>query len=309
VVAAATSGTLGAAFAIADDDALEWSVAPAGDSGPDGRISLRHVLDPGAHAADAIAVTNMSEVAATFGVAAGEGLVGDDGVFDIGGADPQGPGEWVQVEGLTDGQVRLEPGEMRVLPVKIAVPERATPGDHPVGIAVGVSRGDGVSVTHRVGVRVHLRVAGDVLPDLDLTVTDVRFVPSWWPFAPGRLSVEYVVRNRGNVRLGAGLTVNTVGPAGLGRAQVALDPVEELLPGEEAARTATIGAAPVLRLHADVTMTPRALGEDEIVPPPPTTRAAEVAAPSWTGIALVTAALATLAALLVARHRRRNREE
>ena len=52
-----------------------------------------------------------------------------------------------------------------MLPISVAVPDDAVPGDHPAGIVVALSKeGDGVTVTHRVGVRLHLQVTGEITP-------------------------------------------------------------------------------------------------------------------------------------------------
>jgi hypothetical protein len=292
----------------ADAAAIEWSVAPADSGGPDGRISLRHTLAPGEEADDAIAVTNLAEATTVFAVRTGAGIVGDDGVFDIGDPDPAGAGAWLTVGGLDDaGELALAPGETRVLPVRVSVPARATPGDHPAGIAVGVTQGDGVELTHRIGIRAHLRVSGDIEPALRATVTSARFSPSWWPFAPGRLTVEYELENTGNVRLGATLTATAEGPGGLGRSESPLDPLEELLPGERVDRVATLRAPTLFRLNGTLTMQPVTVGEDDVTPPAATTLVVRLTAVPWTGIALLLA-LAALAVWGTRRRRRLRRE-
>ncbi|GAA1816749.1 hypothetical protein [Nesterenkonia flava] len=61
----------------------------------------------------------------------------------------------------------------------------------------------GVGMESRVGVRVHLRVAGDLVPTLAVTGLETRYEGSWNPFTPGTLYVDYRVENTGNVRLGS----------------------------------------------------------------------------------------------------------
>src|SRR5690606_31890268 len=166
--------------ATAPDSTVEWSVAPADAAGEDGRIPLRHVVDPGATIADNIAITNHGSAASTFTVQAGDGVVGANGAFDIAEGTAEGSGAWIRIDGLDAGALTLAAGETRVLPVTVAVPANATPGDHPAGIVVGVSKGeDGVTVTHRIGVRVHLQVAGELAASLAVTDTHATFAPSW----------------------------------------------------------------------------------------------------------------------------------
>jgi hypothetical protein len=284
-------------------EVLEWSAAPADADGPDGRVSLRRQLDAGAQVTDHIAVVNHSPTAAVFDVVTGAGVVGADGVFDIAPAGGGDAGGWVSVAGLADGQLRLDPGEQRVVPVAITVPADASPGDHPAGIAVGVSQGAGVTLTHRIGVRLHLRVAGDVEPALTATLTAVRYTPSWLPFGPGRLTVDYEVANPGDVRLGAKLAVTAAGPFGWGQTTVAADPVAELLPGESVARTAELAAPSLFWLRATLTATPTVVGADQVSPPPTTAATTALAAIPWSGLA-VTGVIAAAVAWSLWRRRR-----
>ncbi|QEE60237.1 hypothetical protein FVA74_00660 [Salinibacterium sp. dk2585] len=285
--------------AAAPAPAAEWSVTPAGD---DDRVSLRHTVDPGASVSDAIVVTNLGSSDARFAVTVGDGVVGPDGAFDIRSDEPSGGGSWLSVGGLEEGGVALAAGEARELPVRIDVPADATPGDHPAGIVVGVSARDGDStVTTRIGVRVHLRVAGEVQPQLAVRDVTVGFAPSWIPFAPGRLSVEYTLANEGNVRLGGAAEVWAAGPFGLAAAQ-ATEQAGELLPGEEVRRTVQADAAPLALLFGGLEVTPLVVGADELAPPASVIHEYWSPAVSWTGLALLVL-LGGVAVLLVRRRR------
>lgn len=284
----------------ADAAAAQWSVVPADAAGPDGRISLRHSIDPGASVTDAIAVSNLGSEPATFVVAAGDGIVGADGAFDIAAGDPQDSGTWITVEGLQDGSVSMAPGETRILPVRIDVPAGVTPGDHPAGIVVGVSRDDdGVTVTNRVGVRAHLQVTGEITPALAIDGVRASFEPSWIPFAPGTLRIETTVVNSGNVRLGA---FAGVAGTGIASASLAGEPAE-LLPGDSATVVAETSAWPVLALSGAVEVRAVALGDDTVQVPEPTAREFMTAAPSWTGLALLVLVVGAVVSLIVARPR------
>lgn len=288
--------------------AAEWSVVPADADGPDGRISLRHVIEPGETARDAIAVTNQGTEASRFSVAAGDGITGSGGAFDVSLDESSGSGTWISVGGLDDGALTLDAGQTRVLPVELSVPADATPGDHPAGIVVGISTDvDGVTVTHRVGVRVHLRVAGDIAAALDVTEMGTSFTPSWVPFAPGTLRVDFEVANTGNVRLGSTANVEAAGLAGALPAGNRYE-IAEILPGDVARGSAEMTVWPLLALFGDVTITATSVGEDSIDEPPATAQSFTVAAVSWTGVAGLLL-VGGLVVLLIARRRRRARRE
>lgn len=282
---------------------ITWSVAPATGEAADGRISLRHTVDPGGSVEDAIAVTNTSEVAAEFAVATGAGIVGDGGAFDLAPGEPTGAGQWITVQGVKDGSLTLKPGETRVLPVRIAVPAEATPGDHPAGIVVGVSQGEQVTVTHRVGVRIHLRVAGELQPALELSEVASSYEPAWAPFLPGTLSVSYRVTNTGNVRLGATPGLAVSGPLDLFGVDAAGQPVAELLPGDVATGTVTTQAHPLFVLFGHLTVNPTRVGADELDLPAATGTGFSQTAVSWTGLAAV--GLVALLVVVALRQRRR----
>lgn len=307
--------TIAAAPALAVDDSpaappstdgiVHWSVAPADGDGPDGRVSLRHVLDPGETVDDAIAVTNLGDQPAEFAVTAGDGIVGTDGAFDIEVEEASGSGTWITVDGLDQGGLVLESGETRVLPITVGVPDDALPGDHPAGVVVGMSaQDDGMTVTHRIGVRLHLQVTGELAPALELREVASSFTPSWIPFAPGTLRVDYEVENAGNVRLGATTLVDASGPFELtstrGTARV-----DELLPGDVATGVVETRAWPLFALSGDTSLAALTVGEDQVPLPATTVDAFTVVAISWTGLAVLMVLL-VVAVVAVRRRRRRH---
>lgn len=282
---------------------ITWSVAPANDSGPDGRISLRHEIAPGASATDAIAVTNQSGVAATFTVIAGDGVVGADGAFDIAKGEPTDSGAWISFSGLDGGSLALEPGQTTVLPVAITVPSDALPGDHPAGVVVALSQqNDGTTVTSRIGVRLHLQVEGEIVPKLTVKDTRVQFEPSLIPFAPGTTYVETDIANEGNVRLGAAAAVTSGGPFGWGEAASGSD-VVELLPGDTKTIRTAVSNFPLVMAAGDVSVKAVALGDDQIALPSVDGDEFSALAISWTGLALVVVVAGVVTLIIVRRTR------
>ncbi|ACU35789.1 hypothetical protein [Actinosynnema mirum] len=277
---------------------MRWSAGPT-----DGRVSLRHVAEPGSAVRDSITVRNLGQEPADFVVSAGDGVLGQNGAFDIAPGTPSDSGAWITVGGLDAGKLTLGAGEHRDLPVSVAVPADATPGDHPAGIVVGVSATeDGVRVQRRIGVRVHLQVTGELTPALEVRGVTTDFTPSWVPFADGTLKVTYEVVNTGNVRLGAAATAEAAGPFGL-LARRGGDAADELLPGNTTTRTLEIPAPSLFWASGDLTVTGVAVGEDELTAPTPIIRGYSVLAVSWTGVGLLVLVAGGAALFLVRRKR------
>lgn len=281
-VLAALVGGLGAgsaAAATSDEGApaaggtVTWTVQPATADGPDGRISLRHVLDPGASVTEHVTVTNFSDRAATFAVYAGDGVVSDSGHFDLppGDGAPRDGGAWVALGDVAgadrvDGRtlhLTLDPGAAATVPVTVAVPADATPGDHPAGVVAELVSGDAVRLAARVGTRLHLRVTGDVEASLAPQDVTTRWEPSWNPFAPGTVHVRYRVANTGDVRLAAHAATTLAGPFGLGEATHATD-VREVLPGQSALVEAELRVWPLGRVAGQVDARPWVVGDDVV---------------------------------------------
>lgn len=284
---------------------VEWSVVPASADGADGRISLRHAADPGATIADAIEVQNTGDAPSTFEVRAGDGVVGAKGAFDIASGDAEDAGSWVQIAGLDDGTLTLAAGESRVLPVTIAVPADAVPGDHPAGIVVGLRQSaDGVTVTHRVGVRLHLQVTGELTPALEIVATEASFEPSLIPFVPGTARVTYTLENAGNVRFGAASLAELAGPFGASAASSPAD-LAELLPGDSVTQTVEVEVLPLVWLTGALEVTPTTIGEDAVPLPAAAAVDLSAAAVSWTTLALVILIVGGVVLVVVIRRRRR----
>ena len=232
-----------------------WTLTPGG--GQDGdqasnRPDLTYQVAPGATVEDTVIVYNLGNVPLLFRIYATDAFNNDDGQFDlIPGADvPVDAGAWVAVAQET---LTLEPGKQATIPVTITVPIDATPGDH-VGaiVAANVVQADNgagqiISVERRTGTRLYLQVEGPLDPELAVVGLDTDYHHSANPLG-GTADISFTVENRGNVRLGGTPVVEFSGPLGLFEQKVTLDPIPELLPGEQVALTATIEDAPALFL-------------------------------------------------------------
>ncbi len=250
---------------------VTWGVVPATAEGADGRVSIRAEVEPGEEHRDFVEVTNFSERPVTFALTASDGVVVETGEFDLlpESAEPVGSGAWISV----DDELALEAGSSAVAPFTVRVPDDALPGDHPGGIAVSVrtagedDQGNGIALDARVGVRLHLRVAGELAPAVEIADLTAAYRPSWNPFRPGTVEVSWTVANTGNVRLGSAQEVTVTGPFGIGTGATGERAAEqrEVLPGQRSREESlTTEAWPLGRLTAEVVGEQGAVGEDVV---------------------------------------------
>ena len=245
-------------------------------------------------------------------------MLSAEGNFDLlpPGEPARAGGSWISIGQVLGGRDRtgggilvdLEPSASVTVPVSITVPSDATPGDQPAGIVAEVARTDGATVqlATRVGVRVHLRVAGDVVASVAPEQVSTTWTPSWNPFAPGTVTVEYQLENAGNVRLGADSEIAVAGPFGLAPAR-ADDAVREILPGQDASARIEMSVWPLLLGWGEVSVTPLTVGEDDVTAPAPVRTSFMVWTVPWSQLALAAAAVGVFFLVHAARRRSRAR--
>lgn len=228
----AAAATPGSAPTPAPGSQVSWSVRPSSPDGPDGRRVIDASLAPGGSVQEHVLVENLSDHAVTFDITANDGYLTASGKFDMRPRAhvPVEAGAWVQaVDSLS-----LDAGDSAVVPILLVVPADATPGDYSAGVAASlVSSTDGlVSTEHRIGVRVNVRVAGELAPALTLGDLEAHYVQSWNPFAPGSVAISSTVANSGNVRLRSELSADVAPWAGSTRTVASGAP--DLSPGSQA---------------------------------------------------------------------------
>ena len=254
--------------------ATTWSVAPAGAKGPDGRPALVYKLDPGAKLTDHVAVTNHSRRPLTLRLYAGDAFTTAGGGFDLlaAGSKPVDAGAWVTP---ARGTVAVPAGSRVLVPVTIAVPANATPGDHTGGVVASLttgaadSAGNSVSVDHRVGTRIYLRVTGPLRPALGVGAVEVTRRTSWNPLRLPEITAAFTVTNTGNLRLAGQPSVRTEGPFGLGGRGSEGAALPQILPGNAVRTTVTSrGVLPLGRVTVETAVRPRAV-DGQVVDPAP----------------------------------------
>src|SRR5690625_2894477 len=241
------------------EDMLTWSIQPApaedddadeaeGDDAAE-RVSFRFEVEPGETIEDEVIVT-------------------EEGLFDL-LPDPEessDAGTWIELE---EDEVTIPAGDFATVPFTVTVPDDALPGDHPAGIAASLAadaEGNDVSLAAQVGARIHLRVAVDIVPTVAIQDLNAQYTPSWNPFAPGVLSLDWTVENTGNVRLGSEQALAVEGLFGLnpGVADQTVASQREILPGQSASGSVEVEAWPLGPLTSTMNATQNIVGDDEI---------------------------------------------
>ncbi|MEV4631374.1 DUF916 domain-containing protein [Micromonospora sp. NPDC049523] len=251
---------LAAGPALAADGDVAWTVRTASNSYGADRSSFSYAVNPGGAVDDAMVVANHGPVALDLTVYAADGFTTDTGQLDLLAKDGKsvGIGAWVKAGG---GSVHVEPGKTAEVPFKVTVPDNATPGDYVGGILTSLTQPDqaaGINVDRRLGIRIKLRVGGELKPNLAIEDLHVDYDGTSNPFAKGDATVTYTIHNSGNAVLSAQQAVSVSGPFGwlrVGAGEIKSPP--ELLPGESREVSVPVhGVAPALRLAATVTLTP-----------------------------------------------------
>ena len=232
-----------------------WTLTAGG--GPDGsdigsRPNLTYQLAPGAVIEDSVVVFNLGNLPMLFRVYATDAFNNDSGDFDLipGDEAPSDAGAWID---LVQTDITLQPGQQATIPFTLTVPTDARPGDH-VGAIVAANTtsadsggGQVVDVERRTGTRLYVQVDGPLQPDLAVSALSTNYDHSPNPLG-GSAEVTFVVENRGNVRLGGTPVVSVSGPFGIGKQEVELPTIVELLPGQEIDFTTTLEDVPALFL-------------------------------------------------------------
>lgn len=213
---------------------VTWSVQPANTVNGT-RTQFEYSTDPGTQVVDYIVVSNLGETAAEFAIYATDATNDvDTGAFGLlpSNESPTDLGAWITMD---VDSITLQPGQESTIPFNLLIPSDATPGDHVAGIVASItttaeSEGTTVNLEQRVGARMYLRVAGEVVSGAEISGITSSFTPELNPFAFGRMSVDYAVRNTGNVRMDVNQEVRITGPFGIPLAEVTPEPLADLLP-------------------------------------------------------------------------------
>ncbi|KAA9110665.1 DUF916 domain-containing protein [Microbacterium rhizomatis] len=242
-------------------DDVTWGVRTGDTAQSAGRQNYDITVDPGGRIDDAIIISNYNDSPLELDLYAADGFTNTSGELDAAplAQTPKGVGVWVT---FAASHVSVPAGQALSVPFSVAVPADVTPGDYGGAVLTVLTRTattTGITVDRRLGIRMHVRVTGDLAPALSIEGLQVEYSGSLNPFAMGAATITYTLRNTGNVRLSAEQSIVLTGPFGLFNApSPALASAPEVLPGESWQVTQQVeGVVPAFALFTTATITPR----------------------------------------------------
>ncbi|MBI9114815.1 WxL protein peptidoglycan domain-containing protein [Sanguibacter suaedae] len=311
LITAACLGVPGPAAANEND--VTWGVRTASNDNGADRDNFAYTLDPGEVVDDALVVTNHHSGPLQLAVYPADGFTTASGVLDLVTQDTPSVavGSWAAI---AEDTLEIAPGASVEVPFTLSIPADATPGDYAGGILTSLSQPaleDGITVDRRLGVRLHVRVQGDLVPTLAVEDLAVDYDGTLNPFGSGTALVTFTVRNAGNTRLAAGQDVTLSGPWGVLPVEAAdVGAVPELLPGESWPVSVSVPSVlPTFWLTAtsEVTATVPAVAGEAPGIAPVRTSTGTWAVP-WSALALLVVVVGgVVARVLVVRRNRKQR--
>jgi hypothetical protein len=262
------------AAATSAPETVTYGLGPSTKGKLDLRAGYRLITTPGGSVADEVAVVNVSDVPLTLNLYAVDAVSGADGEVGLKAAADklEDAAAWVSFRTPSGkGFVKLKPRETVFVPFTVAVPKNAPVGDHVAGVVVstvatGQSPGDraaSVTLEQRVALKLAVRVAGELNPQLTVEGLEARYFGTLNPFGSGSATVTYTVRNTGNVRLGGTQSVSVTNLLGSTASAASVPDVPLLLPGGSATFTVPVdGVSPLVVMRADVRIFPVAAEGD-----------------------------------------------
>ncbi|MFC4591272.1 hypothetical protein [Sphaerisporangium corydalis] len=297
---------MGAGPAAADGDA-SWAISTAANDFGSDRQNYSYTLDPGGRIEDGLVVVNHGTTPLRLAVYAADGFTDEGGGLDLVTKDVTSKrvGAWVRAD---RPDVTVRPGGSAEVPFMVTLPADAAPGEYMGGIVTSTSAADGTGAGRRLGIRIRLRVGGELRPDLSVEDLRVRYSGTANPFGKGDATVTYTIRNTGNAILAARQSVSVsslFGSASGGAGRIGDSP--QLLPGDTWKVSVPVhGVVPALRATGTVTLVPLVTDAANSVA---LLAGVETTAHAWTvpwTLLLLLVVLCALAAGVVAAKRRRS---
>ncbi|MFI7233274.1 hypothetical protein ACIBO5_59730 [Nonomuraea angiospora] len=268
----------GAGPAAAADGDVPWAVSTASNDFGSGRQNYRYTLNPGGQLKDGLVVVNRGTTPLRLTVYAADAFTSEAGRLDLVTKDAKstGVGAWVRT---ARPDVTARPGESVEVPFTVAPPADVPPGEYMGGIVTSLT--DGAGANQRLGIRIRLRVGGELKPSLSVNDLRVRYAGTPDPFGKGDATVTYTIHNTGNTILSARQEVSVSGPFGrLGVRAGQIDDSPQLLPGDTWKVSVPVhGVVPALRLTGTVALVPLLTDASNSIAPLPTV---ETTTHAWT---------------------------
>jgi hypothetical protein len=302
----------------ADPAVVTFGIGPSTKGKLDRRPNYTLLAPRGGVVSDQVALVNLTKQPLTLNLYAADALNTADGTLALqpAAAPLADSAAWVTFKTPSGkGFVVLPPNDGKGTPTfvnfTVKIPKDAYVGDHLAGvIASTISEGNApgdraaqVKFEQRIGLRLGIRVAGVLTPQLTIENVTATYASSLNPFGRGSAVVTYTVHNTGNVRLGGHQTVTVAGLVGPEASAGAVPDVPLLLPGGTAAVSVTVpDVTPLGVIHATVSAEPVGALGDANPPALVAIATATIIAVPWTFLALLLA-LALIVGVLVRRRR------
>lgn len=159
-------------------------------------------VDAGDVINDETIITNSKDTSVLVKLEGIDAFLTRDGAFALiaGEDDNKDIGTWIELE---ETEFELEPHTSKIVPFTITIPKNAEVGDHIGGLTVYESEGDPeqvyqsggtkIGIHTRVGARIYLTVAGNIVRDLNIKKRSF--------FGKGdRMMFKFTFENKGNIR-------------------------------------------------------------------------------------------------------------
>ncbi|MBV9592919.1 MAG: DUF916 domain-containing protein [Actinobacteria bacterium] len=296
---------------------VTFGIGPASATKIDGRSSLNVLASPGAVSIDHVGVENFGTAPVTLDLYAADAENSQDGSlgWQAKADHPVDAGAWITLAtSAGNGSITLGPRSLTIVPVKIAVPGNASPGDHSAGILASItskvegSNGIGPNFEQRVAVRTFIRVSGPIHPGLTVQGLHASYSGTANPFGSGKAKIDYTVKNTGNVNLGGKQSVKISGLFGGTGSVKAVADVPLLLPGSSFKVHVTANNVwPEFLMHAKVSIAPVKPASDVDPGLSDVTTSASFWAVPWSPLGLLVILLLIIAAIVAWRIRVRRR--
>ncbi|MGP3533405.1 WxL protein peptidoglycan domain-containing protein [Microbacterium sp. RD1] len=253
---------LAATGAAADPPAVAWTVETGDGSQGEDRPNFAYVAEPGDVFADTMRVTNTGTSPLALAVYSADAFTTPSGMIDLRTAEepPEDAGAWITAD---TAQLDLAPGAQADIAFTVAVPGDAAPGDHSAGLITsfrGGAQAASIDVDRRLGTRVTVRVAGELAPAVEVHDVRAGYAPSWNPFEPGTLVLDYRMTNVGNTLATATDGSTAAGPFGAFAAAPGPLALPEVIPRSTVDVHREIPIAPWGWLSGEVVVHPEAVG-------------------------------------------------
>jgi hypothetical protein len=243
-----------------------FGVGPATGNKIDGRSYFDWSATPGVKLTDHVAVVNFGTTALKLHVFV------TNAVSTVHGGTTYvppakaigGPADWVTIHfPRHSSTLRLAPRSKVFLPVTVAIPKNAPPGDHVGAIIVALSsviqskNHAKVHFIQQVATRIITRVSGTLRPGLKVVGLRVAYHTPLSPFATSPATLTFKIRNTGNEVLGGNVTVSVSGLLGSTETRTDVVKILPLLPGGAIPERVQVnGVYPEIYMQGNVSVAP-----------------------------------------------------